>query len=71
MKVKIHYENCEHKGELELEIKCIKSERVAVIGFIDNFKLKQPFHHSPKDFIDELKRYGFEAKEIIYDEVIH
>ena len=66
--VKINYHfNCEDKGELELKVNCPKSEAKAVEQYIEEFIVKNPFMTSSECFINELKRFGFEAKEVKYD----
>ena len=67
MKIKIYYSNCEESGVLELEVKCPISKLKVVEQYIDEFKKKEPFYTSPHNFIEHLKKYGFEAKEVEYD----
>ncbi len=67
MLLKIYYQNCEDKGELELDVKCSFSEYNIVKKIVDDFKKKNNFYTSAHFFIGELKKFGFASKPVQYD----
>ena len=68
MKFKIKYENCEQKGEYELEIDCTKEQVEDVKKLIYDYAKEHPFFTSSHYFIIMLRGKGFKAKEIEYDD---
>lgn len=65
--IKIRYHNCEEQGSVELLVDCKPSQFNMVQGLLRDFGSKHQFHTSAHNFVDELKKYGFKAKELKYD----
>ena len=68
MILKINYSNSEDgEGYVVLDVNCPTSEYNDVVLLIKDFKKRKHFHTSAFCFVDELKRFGFQSKELKYD----
>lgn len=66
---KICYENCEEKGEFEIQLLCDKSDEPRALQLIKEFceDRNKRFYTSPHYIIEMLKTHNIEAEEIEYE----